>query len=369
MTDAESATTLRRTPLHSRHVDAGATLVDFGGWEMPLEYSGTVSEHAAVRDKVGIFDVSHMGYTEISGPGTVEWLNGILSNDIDRITAGQAQYTLLCNQSGGVIDDLIVYRVADDGVFIVPNAANSDAVVAALTSANDGTPITVSDLREDYGIIAVQGPDSSGVLSAIGLSPTISQIDYMAFERTTWQGHPIVVARSGYTGERGFELIIPNEALGPLWDALVSVGATRCGLGARDTLRTEMGYPLHGQDISANISPVQARLGWAVGWDKADFHGAGALRTEREHGPDRTLRGLMANERGVLRPGMSVRDHSGTAIGVTTSGTFSPTLKRGIALALLAPGVEEGDEVVVDVRGRDLQCTVTKPPFVPSHVR
>lgn len=357
---------LRQTPLHSRHVALGAKMADFGGWDMPIEYAGTVAEHTAVREDVGVFDVSHMGYTEIVGPGALTWLNSVVANDIDRVGPGQAQYSLLCDDSGGVIDDLIVYRIDDDHAFIVPNASNSDAVVAALTAAAAGSGVTVADKREDYGILAVQGPRCDEILDTVGLP---AGHDYMSFTRSTWNDSPVVVCRTGYTGERGYEILAPVAILGGLWDAVVAAGATPAGLGARDTLRTEMGYPLHGHELSLDITPVQAGLVWAVGWDKPAFSGREALVAERAAGPRRRLRGLRAAERAIPRPEMPVLSIEGNVVGETTSGTFSPTLKQGIGLALLDPSITEGDEVIVDVRGRQARFTVTKPPFVPPHVR
>lgn len=358
--------TLRQTPLHSRHTDLGAKMADFGGWDMPIEYAGTVAEHTAVREDVGVFDVSHMGYTEVTGPGAIAWLNTVLANDLDRVGAGQAQYNLLCDDSGGVIDDLIVYRIDDDHAFIVPNASNSDAVVARLTAASAGSGITVADKREDYGILAVQGPHSDAILEAVGLP---CGHDYMSFAFARWQDSPAVVCRTGYTGERGYEILAPAAVIPALWDAVVAAGATPAGLGARDTLRTEMGYPLHGHELSVDITPVQAGLVWAVGWDKPAFSGREALTAERAAGPRRRLRGIAAVERAIPRPDMPVLSTDGATVGVVTSGTFSPTLKLGIGLALLDPSIAEGDEVVVDVRGRQARFTVTKPPFVPPHVR
>jgi aminomethyltransferase len=358
--------TLRETPLHDRHTALGAKMADFGGWDMPIEYTGTVAEHAAVREAVGVFDVSHMGYTEITGPGALAWLNTVVANDLERVGSGQAQYNLLCDDSGGVIDDLIVYRIDDDHAFIVPNASNSDAVVATLSAAAVGSGITVVDQREDYGILAVQGPRSDAVLEAVGLPVGH---DYMSFTRGRWHDSPVVVCRTGYTGEHGYELLVPSKVLGDLWDAVVDAGATPAGLGARDTLRTEMGYPLHGHELSLDITPVQARIGWAIGWDKADFPGRDALVAEKSAGPHRVLRGLLAQERAIPRAGMSVSLADGRAVGELTSGTFSPTLKQGIGLALLDPAVNEGDEVVVDVRGRQARFLVTRPPFVEPHVR
>ena len=351
-------------------------MADFGGWDMPIEYTGTVAEHTAVRTSVGIFDVSHMGKVAVHGPGAVAWLNTVLANDLDRISAGQAQYSMLLNEAGGVVDDLIVYRWSDDGAYVIPNASNAVNVVATLR-AQVPEGITIDDQHETHGIIAVQGPRSAGALAVLGL-PT--EHDYMSMEMAQWHEAPIVVCRTGYTGEHGYELIAPNEVLVDLWDALVEKGAPfgllAAGLGARDTLRTEMGYPLHGQDISPTISPVQAMLGWAVGWEKPEFVGRGAVVKERAEGPRRRLRGLIALERGIPRPHMDVRrqsitdnDLDGDLVGEITSGTFSPTLKQGVALALLDTSVAVDDEVVVDVRGRASLFRVVKPPFVTPSTR
>ena len=365
---------LKQTPLYERHLAAGAKTADFGGWDMPIEYTGVVAEHTAVRTSVGIFDVSHMGKVRIHGEGAVGYLNGLLTNDLDRIGAGQAQYTMLCDESGGVIDDLIVYRWADDEVFMVPNASNAANVVAVLQAAAP-PGVEVVDHHNDYGIIAVQGPGSQALINSMGMP---ADHDYMTMAETKFRGEPVIVCRTGYTGEHGYELVAPGSVLVELWDALLArrgeFGVVRAGLGSRDTLRTEMGYPLHGQDISLDISPVQAGLTWAVGWEKPAFAGRDALVAEREAGPKRRLRGLLSTDRGIPRPHMEVRRVSGESlageiIGEVTSGTFSPTLKQGVALALLDPTVNIGDEVVVNVRGRESKFTVTKPPFVQPSTR
>ncbi|MEK9738085.1 MAG: glycine cleavage system aminomethyltransferase GcvT [Candidatus Nanopelagicales bacterium] len=358
--------TLRQTPLHDEHIALGAKMADFGGWDMPIEYSGAVAEHDAVRGAVGVFDVSHMGYVEVRGPGATDWLNGILVNDLDRITEGQAQYSLLCDDDGGVIDDLIVYRVAPDAMFIIPNAVNVDAVVAALAAAAVDTGVQVVDASDAYGLLAVQGPGSAALLEELGLPAGHA---FMSFVRSSWQGAPMVIARTGYTGELGFEILIPADRTVELWQALLAAGATPCGLGARDVLRTEMGYPLHGHELSADITPVQAGASWAVAWDKPTFAGKEALTLERETGPRRRLRGLLAEGRTIPRAGMSVLDAAGEVIGTVTSGTFSPSLGKGIGLALLNPAITEDAEVVVDIRGRAAPFTVVKPPFVEPHVR
>ncbi|GAA2553144.1 glycine cleavage system aminomethyltransferase GcvT [Pseudonocardia hydrocarbonoxydans] len=351
---------LLTSPLHDRHLALGATLGAFGGWSMPLSYpGGTVAEHTAVREAVGVFDVSHLGKLAITGPGAADLVNRVFTADLGRIAPGQAQYTLCCTPGGGVVDDVIVYLVGPDEVLAVPNAANAAAVAEILRAeAPDG--VTVTDRHRDLAVLAVQGPRVADVL------PDVPELDYMAFADVDG----IRVCRTGYTGERGYELLVPAGDAGPVWDRLVAAGAHPAGLAARDTLRTEMGYPLHGQDLSVDITPVQAGSGWAVGWDKAAFRGKDALVAEKAAGPVRRLRGLRATGRGVPRAGMDVLV-DGTRVGVTTSGTFSPTLRCGIALALIdtAAGVGLEDTVAVDVRGRALECTVVKPPFVASHVR
>ncbi len=348
-------------PLHDRHTALGATLGAFGGWSMPISYpDGTVAEHTAVRTDVGVFDVSHLGKLAVTGPGAAAFVNRCLTADLDRIGPGQAQYTLCCNAEGGVLDDVIVYLVGPDDVLAVPNAANA-ATVAGLLRAAAPSGVTVEDRHRELAVLAVQGPRS------VELVPAGADMDYMAFVDVSDFGG-MRVCRTGYTGEHGYELLVPWASAGDAWDRLVAGGARPCGLGARDTLRTEMGYPLHGQDLAPDITPVQAGSGWAVGWGKPEFWGRDALLAEKQTGPARRLRGLKATGRGVPRPGMDVLVGD-ARVGVTTSGTFSPTLKTGIALALLDPAVGLDAEVTVDVRGRRLPCVVTKPPFVPSHVR
>ncbi|HEY2298773.1 MAG TPA: glycine cleavage system aminomethyltransferase GcvT [Jatrophihabitans sp.] len=363
------------SPLHDRHVARGAKLADFGGWEMPIEYAasggGVLREHVAVREAVGIFDVSHLGKATVGGRGAREFVNRCLSNDLGRITPGKAQYTLCCDESGGVVDDLIAYLVSDDEVFLVPNAANTAEVVRRLAAAAPDE-VSVVDQHRDFGVLAVQGPRSADVLGALGLP---AGLDYMAYVDADFRGAPVRVCRTGYTGEHGYELIPAWDDAAPLWDALVaeaeSFGGMPAGLGARDTLRTEAGYPLHGQDLSLSISPVQARSTWAVGWKKDAFWGREALMLERESGAARLLWGLESLDRGIPRAHMPVLSAAGDPIGEVTSGTFSPTLRKGIGLALIstAGDIAEGSEVAIDVRGRTSAMRVVRPPFVELHVR
>lgn len=359
----------KTSPLHDRHVSLGAKMADFGGWDMPIEYpgGGVVAEHTAVRERVGVFDVSHLGKASVRGPGAADFVNACLTNDLRRIQPGSAQYTLCCDESGGVVDDLIAYLKADDDVFLIPNAANTAEVCRRLAgAAPEGVEVT--NLHDQYGVIAVQGTKSDEVLRALGL-PTGH--DYMSFVEAEWQGRPVIVCRTGYTGERGYELVPLWDDTPALWDALMEAvkpfDGLPCGLGARDTLRTEMGYPLHGQDLSLEISPVQARAGWAVGWKKETFWGKDALVAEKA-APSRLIRGLLVSGRGIPRAHCAV-SKDGSVIGEVTSGTFSPTLRQGIALALLPPDVADGETVEIDVRGRAVAATVVKPPFVQVQVR
>ncbi|WP_199203301.1 glycine cleavage system aminomethyltransferase GcvT [Mycobacterium sp. shizuoka-1] len=367
MTDTSD---LLHGPLEDQHRALGATFAPFGGWLMPVSYAGTVGEHTATREAVGLFDVSHLGKALVVGPGAAEFVNSALTNDLRRVGPGKAQYTLCCTPDGGVIDDLIAYYVSDDEIFLVPNAANTAAVVDALQAAAP-QGISITNEHRSYAVLAVQGPRSTDVLTALGL-PT--DMDYMGYADATYSGVPVRVCRTGYTGEHGYELLPPWDSAAVVFDALVAevqaAGGQLAGLGARDTLRTEMGYPLHGHELSLDISPLQARCGWAIGWRKDAFWGREALLAEKEAGPRRLLRGLRATGRGVLRPDLTVLDGS-RAVGVTTSGTFSPTLKVGIALALIDTdaGIDDGALVNVDVRGRALECEVVKPPFVEVKTR
>ncbi|MFB9660608.1 glycine cleavage system aminomethyltransferase GcvT [Glycomyces mayteni] len=357
-----SEPSLLTSPLHSRHIEHGAKFAEFAGWDMPLQYpSGVLAEHQAVRTGVGVFDVSHLGKVWVTGEGAAAFVNRCLANDLDRIGPGGAQYTLCLDESGGVVDDLIAYRFGDDQVFLIPNAANTAEVARRLAAAAP-EGVEVRDVHRSFAVIAVQGPESPRILEYLGLP---HEHDYMSFRERLVDHADVIVCRSGYTGETGFELVVPNEAAGDLWDAMLVAGAAPCGLGARDTLRLEMGYPLHGQDLSLDITPVQARLGWAVGWDKPEYWGKAALDAEKAAGPRRRLWGLEATGKGVPRAHMTVLDGD-AVVGETTSGTHAPTLKKGVALALLDAAYKPGAELELDVRGRRLPVRVVKPPFTKA---
>jgi aminomethyltransferase len=362
---------VKNSPLYQHHIDLEAKMADFGGWLMPIEYprSGVLAEHAAVRERVGLFDVSHLGKASVKGEGALDFLNQIFTNDLSRITDGKAQYTLLCNPDGGVVDDLIAYRNSDSDFFLIPNASNTTDVVKVLQEILPAG-IAVENLHEKFGVLALQGPKARDVIQSFGIDPTM---DYMAFAHVKIAGCDVILCRTGYTGEHGYEIVPRWEDAATVWDALVVAmqpfDGLICGLGARDTLRTEMGYPLHGHELSLEISPVQASAGWAIGWKKESFRGSDALRAQRAAGKVRILRALKSNDRGIPRAGMSINNEAGTEIGTVTSGTFSPSLKVGIALALMEPSYNEGDSVTIDIRGRESSATITSLPLVPSHVR
>ncbi len=362
---------MKTSPLNDKHIALNAKMADFGGWLMPIEYpgGGVLAEHTAVRERVGIFDVSHLGKASVIGVGALDFLNSIFTNDLNRIDNGSAQYTLLCTPEGGVIDDLIAYRNSADDVFLVPNASNTSDVVAVLQEKAPAG-IIVTNLHNEFAVLAVQGPLAPQVMQSLGIN---TEIDYMAFSHVTIGGADVILCRTGYTGEVGYELLPKLADASRVWDALVAaispLGGLVCGLGARDTLRTEMGYPLHGHELSLTITPVQASATWAIGWEKPGFIGSDVLRAEKANKPALRSVAFKSLDRGIPRAHMQVKDAAGEILGEVTSGTFSPTLKVGIALALLKTGVKVGDQLTIDVRGRESKVEVVKLPLVPSHVR
>jgi aminomethyltransferase len=362
---------MKSSPLNDKHLALNAKMADFGGWMMPIEYpgAGVLAEHAAVRERVGLFDVSHLGKASVVGQGALDFLNQCLTNDLNKIQNGSAQYTLLCTPSGGVVDDLIAYRNSADDFFLVPNASNTTDVVKVLKEQAPAG-IAVTNLHNDFAVLAIQGPLAPQVLTQLGIK---TDIDYMAFTHVSISGADVIVCRTGYTGELGYELLPKVEDASRVWDAITEVitpmGGLVCGLGARDTLRTEMGYPLHGHELSLQITPVEASAGWAVGWKKESFIGSEILKGQKESGALRKSLAIKSLDRGIPRAGMTVKNLKGETVGEITSGTFSPSLKIGIGLALLKSDIEIGQKLVIDVRGRDSQCEVVKLPFVTSHVR
>lgn len=352
---------LKHTPLYDWHKSQGAKTSDFGGWDMPIEYVGVVAEHEIVRTSVGIFDVSHMGKIEIQGENAAAWLNAILTNDIETLPDGKAQYSMLLNSLGGVIDDLIVYKFSKDLLWMVPNASNASDVFSVLETFQ--TPgIKLTNHHNDFGIIAVQGPKSEDAIASLGL-PKVSQ--YMSAVQVKLKAKDVVLCRTGYTGEIGFEIIAPNEILLEVWQDLIAFGASPIGLAARDTLRLEMGYALHGHEITQDINPIEAGLSWAIAFDKPKFQGREKLLAVKEAGAIRKRVALSGLERGIPRADMNVLQGE-VVVGMTTSGTFSPSLKNGIALALVDPKIKIGDLLELDVRGRRLKVEVVRLPFVET---
>jgi aminomethyltransferase len=341
---------LKRTPLHDRHVALGARMVPFAGWEMPVQYEGVIPEHLAVRRDRGVFDVSHMGQFHVEGPRQTELLQSLLSNDLSRLADGDAQYTLLTNDTGGIVDDLIAYRLGPFHTLLVVNAGNREAAYAWLKE-REISGSTVRDASDEYALLAVQGPTA---LAALGLA------EGSAFTHSMGDvfGVEVMICRTGYTGEQGVELMCPAEDAVELWDAIVASGTTPCGLGARDTLRLEVCYPLHGNDITVETDAISAGLGWTCALDK-EFSGVAALRRVEEDGPASKLVAFLMDEKAVPRQGMPI-----VGGGIVTSGTHSPMLDLGIGMGYVPTALAAaGTELVIDVRGKPKQAHVVKKPI------
>lgn len=357
-------TSLRLSPLDAEHRALGARMAEFGGWDMPLQYAGVLEEHRACRERAVVFDVSHLGSVRTRGPDAFDVLQWALTNDLRRTSPGHAQYThLLDPHDAHVVDDIIVWWLGDDDFMVMPNASNTQPLLDALRDAarQRRDACTIDDVTGERVVLAVQGPKARDLLARV--VPDAAATPRFAVRPLEWQGTHGWVAGTGYTGEDGVELHVPREAAVSCWRALLDVGLQPAGLAARDTLRLEMGFPLHGHELGAGITPYQAGLKWVVRPDKGDFRGHDALLREQESGVTRRLRGLLLDGRQVPRAGYAVR-RDGEQLGEVTSGNFSPTLERGIALAFLRPDVSEGEVVDVDVRGRAARAVVVKPPFV-----
>jgi aminomethyltransferase len=341
---------LLKTPLHDRHVALGARMVPFAGWEMPVQYEGVIPEHLAVRTDCGVFDVSHMGELEVEGPRATALLQATLSNDLDKIGPGQAQYTLLTNERGGIVDDLIVYRLGDFRYLLIVNAANGETDVRWLKE-REVPGSDVRDVSDEYGLLAVQGPRA---IERLGL-PEAPQF---TFAETEIDGIQCMANRTGYTGERGCEILVMAEDAGVLWDRVLERGAVPCGLGARDTLRLEASLPLHGNDITPDTDAISAGLGWCCALDK-EFSGAAELRELKARGPERKLVSFVMEEKAVPRQGMTIEGG-----GEVTSGTHSPLLDRGIGMGyVLADSASPDTELTIDVRGKPRRARVVKRPI------
>jgi aminomethyltransferase len=343
--------TLRRTPLHDRHVALGARMVPFAGWEMPVQYEGVIQEHRAVREGAGAFDVSHMGEHEVEGPRARDLLQSLLSNDLERVAPGGAQYTLLTNEHGGIVDDLIVYELDPFRYLLIVNASNREEDFTWLKE-REVPGSDVRDVSDEYGLIAVQGPRA---LERLGLPPAPA----FTFAEGAVAGVTCMINRTGYTGEEGVELMVMAEDAGELWDALLDRGVTPCGLGARDSLRLEVCFPLHGNDIGTDTDAISAGLGWVCALEK-DFTGADELRRIKEAGPEQRLAAFVMQERAVPRQGMPILEG-----GKVTSGTHSPMLDLGIGMGYVPAALAQpGNELTIDVRGRHRRArTVEKPIY------
>ena len=345
------AQTLQQTPLHDRHVALGARMVPFAGWEMPVQYEGVIQEHRAVRTGAGVFDVSHMGEIEVEGPRARELLQNLLSNDLDKLAPGQAQYTLLTNERGGIIDDLIAYRLEACRYLLVVNASNRDAdfrwIKEREVSGSD-----VRDISDEYALLAVQGPNA---IEKLGLQPAPA----FTFAQSELDDMDVMVNRTGYTGEDGCELLCMAEDAGALWDAVLARGVTPCGLGARDTLRLEACFPLHGNDISPETDPISAGLGWTCALGK-EFTGVEVARAIKEQGPEQKLVAFVMEEKAIPRQGMPIEGGGGV-----TSGSHSPMLDVGIGMGYVPSAqAAPGTKLTIDVRGKPRTArVVTKPIY------
>jgi len=354
------------SPLDDRHRALGAKITPFGGWDMPLSYpDGTLAEHRACRSGAVVFDVSHLGTLRVEGPGAHAALQCALTNDLDRIGPGRAQYThLLDPDDASVVDDIIVWWVGPDRFDVMPNASNTDRVAAALaeaTAASGDEAIAAADVTATRAVLAVQGPEARARLATVFAEA--AAVERFVVASLSWNGAEAVVAGTGYTGEDGVEIAVAVDAAGELWDALLAAGIAPAGLGARDTLRLEAGLPLHGHELGPGITPLQAGLGWVVRWEKGEFRGRDALGAEREAGISRRLRGIVVEGRRPPRSGQQVVVDA-RVVGEVTSGNFSPVLECGIAMAFVPPELVEGTEVGIDVRGELIPGRIVAMPFV-----
>ncbi len=354
------------SPLDALHRGLGARFVDFGGWSMPVQYEGVLAEHRAVREAVGVFDVSHLGRVRVAGPGAVDLVGRLLCNDIHKIEPGRAQYTMLLNDKAGVVDDIIVWWVADDELIVMPNGVNIDDVAGALRRAAP-SEVGIDGLRDDSALLAVQGPEAPDVLeAAVGWRPRRFRVD-----EVDYHGTHLIAAGTGYTGERGGELMVPNAMASTVLEELLDAGAVPCGLGSRDLLRLEMGYPLWGQDLDEQTSPLEADLSWVVDWDH-EFVGKKALRKQYRQGVQKSHVAFVMKSRKIPRPGYRLR--AGGSEGQVTSGNFSPILEKGIGMGYVSPSPVfhrysqvEGDPdppLEIEIRGEWERVTLASTPFI-----
>lgn len=360
---------MKKTPLHQRHVDLGARMVDFGGWHMPVQYSGLAQEHQATRTKAGLFDVSHMGEVLVEGGGAENFLNALVTNNVSKLVDGQAQYTVMCQEDGGVIDDLLVYRRGAGRYLLCVNASNADKDFAWIEKVAAPFPdVKVKNVSDEFCQIAIQGPEAVGILQTLAVGD-LSKIKYYHFSEQPFLGKSCILSRTGYTGEDGFEIYAPANLAVKIWDSLLEAGAAKglvpCGLGARDTLRTEMKFPLYGHEITDRTLPLEAGLGWVVKLDKANFVGREALLRAKNSGLSRHLVGLRLFEKAIARQDYEIYTADGaTLLGKVTSGTLSPTLNYPIAIGYVnAPHHAVGTKISVKIRDRLYTAEIVATPF------
>ena len=357
---------LQRTPLRDFHIAHGARLVDFAGWEMPVQYRSILDEHKAVRRAAGLFDVSHMGEVDVRGPEAAKFLDHLVTNDVSKLFPGRVLYSPMCYPNGGVVDDLLVYMRAPEDYFLCINAGNIAKDIAWLHEQAKGFAVTVTDRSEDYALLAIQGPKAAAIVQSLTGSK-LDLIKYYHFAEGTVAGVHCIISRTGYTGEDGFELYHAKDDAVALAEALLNVGTPEglelVGLGARDSLRLEAGYPLYGHEITADISPLTAGLNWTVKLDKADFNGRAALVAEKKNGAPQKVLFFKTGDRRIVRTETSVLDASGATVGRVLSGTLSPILNEAIGSALVATEAA-ATPLAVDIRGTLIQLQLVKPPFV-----
>jgi aminomethyltransferase len=355
----------RKTPLLEAHRSLGARLTEFAGWNMPLQYEGVVTEHRAVRSHAGVFDVSHLGKLRLGGPGARAVLDRVLTADLATLEVGRAAYGFVLKDDGGCLDDVFVYRLGESQWLVVPNAANVAVVKSALHAAG---ATDVEDAWDRWAILALQGPSSTAAFESVWPSPEVSELKLHTWRWVEELGADGFVARTGYTGERGYELYVAWAQAEDAFERLLDAGCTPVGLGARDTLRLEMGYALHGHELGPGINPLEAGLAWAIAWNQP-FRGRDSLLAVRGSGPSRSLFGIRCSSPGVPRRGCEVLAGEGV-VGKVTSGNFSPTLGTGIALALgPAPAPDPGAEVAIRIRGRLIEGAIVKPPFIKRVIK
>ncbi len=357
---------LRRTPLYECHLRAGARMVGFAGWELPVQYSGVIDEHRAVRSRAGLFDVSHMGEFRVSGPEAVEFLDRNTPNNVARLETGRAHYSGLMTEQGTYADDLLVYRRGESEFLLVVNAANRERDLAILEQRSAGHDLRVEDRSDDYALLAVQGPEAAGIVGELSANP-VGELRYYGFLEGSLLGAPALISRTGYTGEDGFELYLAPEQAEAVWEALLAAGASAglvpAGLGARDTLRLEAAMALYGHELNEEITPLEAGLGWVVKLKKGEFVGRDVLVAQKQEGLRRRLAGFEIVERGIAREGHEVFAE-GERVGEVTSGAWSPTLEKAIGMVYLPPALAEpGTPIEIQVRKRRLAARVVELPF------